>query len=209
MKKKKKLIFWIIFIIILFVISIVSILKFLKEEGKNLSSETFNVTKKEDIRDDDYKNENTSEEIVKEKEVENDNKLNNKEVKTEEEKEKNEVIKESVKPKETKKKENSINNNSNTEVKEEEKVQNNTKDETNEIQKAWDELGITEDEYYNKPMWSWARIDYSINEYKTYEKTREACMKKGEELFQEGYGYSCTSINSYSGKYLGEMLKTF
>ena len=221
MKKKKKLIFWIIFIIILFVISIVSIPKFLKEEGKNLSSETFNVKEKEDIGDDDYKNENTSEEIVKEKEVENDNKLNNKEVKTEDEKEKNEVIKESVKPKETKKKENSINNNSNTEVKEEEKVQNNnevkeeekvqnnTKDETNEIQKAWDELGITEDEYYNKPMWSWARIDYSINEYKTYEKTREACMKKGEELFQEGYGYSCTSINSYSGKYLGEMLKTF
>lgn len=209
MKKKKKLIFWIIFIIILFVISIVSIPKFLKEEGKNLFSETFNITEKEDIRDDDYKNENTSEEIVKEKEVENDNKLNNKEVKTEDEKEKNEVIKESVKPEETKKKENSINNNSNTEVKEEEKVQNNTKDETNEIQKAWDELGITEDEYYNKPMWSWARIDYSINEYKTYEKTREACMKKGEELFQEGYGYSCTSINSYSGKYLGEMLKTF
>ena len=209
MKKKKKLFFWIIFIIILFVISIVSIPKFLKEEGKILSSETFNVKEKEDIGDDDYKNENTSEEIVKEKEVENDNKLNNKEVKTEDEKEKYEVIKESVKPEETKKKENSINNNSNTEVKEEEKVQNNTKDETNEIQKAWDELGITEDEYYNKPMWSWARIDYSINEYKTYEKTREACMKKGEELFQEGYGYSCTSINSYSGKYLGEMLKTF
>lgn len=209
MKKKKKLIFWIIFIIILFVISIVSIPKFLKEEGKNLSSETFNVKEKEDIGDDDYENENTSVEIVKEKEVENDNKLNNKEVKTEDEKEKIEVIKESVKPEETKKKENSINNNSNTEVKEKEKVQNNTEDETNEIQKAWDELGITEDEYYNKPMWSWARIDYSINEYKTYEKTREACMKKGEELFQEGFGYSCTSINSYSGKYLGEMLKTF
>ena len=209
MKKKKKLIFWIIFIIILFVISIVSIPKFLKEEGKILSSETFNVKEKEDIGDDDYKNENPSEEIVKEKEVENDSKLNNKEEKIEDVKEKNEVIKESVKPEETKKKENSINNNSNTEVKEEEKVQNNTKDETNEIQKAWDELGITEDEYYNKPMWSWARIDYSINEYKTYEKTREACMKKGEELFQEGYGYSCTSINSYSGKYLGEMLKTF
>ena len=209
MKKKKKLIFWIIFIIILFVISIVSIPKFLKEEGKNLSSETFNVKEKEDIGDDDYKNENTSEEIVKEKEVENDNKLNNKEVKTEEEKEKNEVIKESVKPEETTKKENSINNNSNTKVEEEKKEQNNTKIETKEEPKAWDELGITEDEYYNKPMWSWARIDYSINEYKTYEKTREACMKKGEELFQEGYGYSCTSINSYSGKYLGEMLKTF
>ena len=131
------------------------------------------------------------------------------EVKSEDEKEKNEVIKESVKPEETTKKENSINNNSNTKVEEEKKEQNNTKIETKEEPNAWDELGITEDEYYNKPMWSWARIDYSINEFKTYEKTREACMQRGEELFQEGLGYSCTSINSYSGKYLGEMLKTF
>ncbi len=73
----------------------------------------------------------------------------------------------------------------------------------------WDELGISEYDYYHKPMWKWARIDYSIEEYKTYEKTREACIAKGEEYFNEGYGYSCTSINSYSGDYLGEMLKTF
>ena len=74
---------------------------------------------------------------------------------------------------------------------------------------AWEELGITEFDYYNKPMWSWARIDFSIKDYKTYEKTREACITKGEEYFKEGLGYSCTSINSYSGDYLGEMIKTF
>lgn len=74
---------------------------------------------------------------------------------------------------------------------------------------AWDELGISEYDYYHKPMWSWGRIDYSIEEYKTYEKTREACITKGEEYFNEGIGYSCTSLNSYSGDYLGEMLKTF
>ena len=74
---------------------------------------------------------------------------------------------------------------------------------------AWEELGITEYDYYKKPMWSWARIDFSIKDYKTYEKTREACITRGEEYFKEGLGYSCTSINSYSGDYLGEMIKTF
>jgi len=74
---------------------------------------------------------------------------------------------------------------------------------------VWEELGITEYDYYNKPMWSWARIDFSIKDYKTYENTREACIIKGEEYFKEGLGYSCTGINSYSGDYLGEMLKTF
>lgn len=74
---------------------------------------------------------------------------------------------------------------------------------------AWEELGISEYDYYNKPMWNWARIDFSINDYKTYDKTREACINKGEEYYEQGYGYSCTSINSYSGNYLGEMLKTF
>ncbi len=86
----------------------------------------------------------------------------------------------------------------------EEKVEEIKKEPT-----AWEELGISESDYYNKPMWSWARIDFSIDKYKTYEKTREACITKGEEYYEQGYGYSCTGINSYSGRYLGEMLKTF
>lgn len=73
----------------------------------------------------------------------------------------------------------------------------------------WDKLGISEEDYYHKPMWSWARIDFSVEEYKTEEKTKEACVKKGQEVFEQGFGYSCTSINSYSGAYLGEMFKTF
>ena len=109
-------------------------------------------------------------------------------------------------------------NNSNTSKTEEKKEENKPVEKTEELKEeskkeptsnAWDELGISEYDYYNKPMWNWARIDFSIKDYKTYEKTREACVSKGEEYFNEGYGYSCTSINSYSGDYLGEMLKTF
>ncbi len=79
-----------------------------------------------------------------------------------------------------------------------------------EVKKSdWEELGISEYDYYHKPMWSWQRIDYSIDEYKTEQKTKEACLSKGEEYFKQGIGYSCTSVNSYAGTYLGEMLKTF
>ena len=74
---------------------------------------------------------------------------------------------------------------------------------------AWEELGVSEYDYYHKPMWSWARVDFSIDEYKTEQKTKEACESKGQEYFEQGLGYSCTSINSYAGTYLGEMLKTF
>lgn len=93
-----------------------------------------------------------------------------------------------------------------------EETKEEVKEETPKVEtskNAWDELGISEYDYYHKPMWSWGRIDYSIEEYKTYEKTRETCITKGEEYFSEGIGYSCTSLNSYSGDYLGEMLKTF
>lgn len=94
---------------------------------------------------------------------------------------------------------------------------NNTKQNTTVVEEQkpevkkndWEELGISEYDYYHKPMWSWQRIDYSIDEYKTEQKTKEACLSKGEEYFKQGIGYSCTSVNSYAGTYLGEMLKTF
>lgn len=97
------------------------------------------------------------------------------------------------------------------------KSNNNTKQNTTVVEEqnskvektAWEELGISEYDYYHKPMWSWQRIDYSIDEYKTEEKTKEACLSKGDEYFKQGIGYSCTSVNSYAGTYLGEMLKTF
>ena len=103
------------------------------------------------------------------------------------------------------------------EKKSEENKNNNIKQNTTVVEEpksedkknAWDELGISEYDYYHKPMWSWQRIDYSIDEYKTEQKTKEACLSKGDEYFKQGIGYSCTSVNSYAGTYLGEMLKTF
>lgn len=79
-------------------------------------------------------------------------------------------------------------------------------------QTAWEELGISEYDYYHKPLWSWARIDFSIDDYGTEENTKNACISKGNKLMeesQEGLGFSCQSILSYAGNYLGEMMKTF
>lgn len=82
------------------------------------------------------------------------------------------------------------------------KVDTDTKNDIN----AWDELGITEEEYYNSPAWSWAKVDFAIEKYGSQEKCLNACIKYGEST---GMGYSCSTINSYSGRYLGEMLKLF
>lgn len=82
------------------------------------------------------------------------------------------------------------------------KVDTNTKNDIN----AWDELGITENEYYNSAAWSWARVDFAIEKYGSQEKCLNACIEYGEST---GMGYSCSTINSYSGRYLGEMLKLF
>lgn len=106
-------------------------------------------------------------------------------------------------------KQDSVNNKTEDKISKDEPKQETPKEVQPPTKTAWEELGISEYDYYNKPMWNWARIDFSINDYKTYDKTREACINKGEEYYEQGYGYSCTSINSYSGNYLGEMLKTF
>ena len=70
----------------------------------------------------------------------------------------------------------------------------------------WEKLGISEYDYYHKPMWSWARVDYSIEDYKTFEQTHQACIDAGNNM-EDIISYSCTNINSYSGAYLGDMLK--
>lgn len=72
---------------------------------------------------------------------------------------------------------------------------------------TWDSLGISEYDYYHKPMWSWARIDFSINDYGSFEQTHQACIDAGENL-ENIMSFSCTTINSYSGDYLGDMLRT-
>ena len=145
------------------------------------------------------------EEVQNNKEEENrsNNKKENEESINNSDDTKNDTVTNNV-PKVEEKKESTIKE----EKKEEVIVDKVVIDEVKELT-AWEELGVTEYDYYNKPMWNWARIDFSIKDYKTYEKTREACITKGEEYFEQGFGYSCTGINSYSGDYLGEMLKTF
>ncbi|MBR3523946.1 MAG: hypothetical protein IKN87_04645 [Bacilli bacterium] len=72
--------------------------------------------------------------------------------------------------------------------------------------KPWDNLGITEYEYYHSPMWSWARVDYAIETYGSFAATHQACIDAGERL-EDITSYACTNINSYSGDYLGDMLR--
>ena len=72
---------------------------------------------------------------------------------------------------------------------------------------VWESLGISEYDYYHKPMWSWARIDYSIDDYGSFEQTHQACIDAGNKL-DNILSFSCTTINSYSGDYLGDMLRT-
>lgn len=69
----------------------------------------------------------------------------------------------------------------------------------------WDELGITEYEYYHSPMWSWARVDFKIEDYGTFEATHQACIDAGYNT-KDYFSFTCSNINSYSGDYLGDML---
>lgn len=89
---------------------------------------------------------------------------------------------------------------------EQKEVKNDTQIEEKEEITAWEELGMTEDEYYNKPAWSWARVDFPVEKYGSEEACFNACIKYGEE---SEMGFSCSTINSASGRYLGEMIKLF
>ena len=79
-------------------------------------------------------------------------------------------------------------------------VENNSTQEV-ENKDPWDDLGITEYEYFNKPMWSWARVDYSIKDYVTQELTQKACIdaesdakRKTDEFEKENGSYICRDL---------------
>ena len=66
----------------------------------------------------------------------------------------------------------------------------------------WDILGITEDQYYNKPLYSWERVDFSTyEECANYGESYKPYLN-GEEL------YHCSTVSSASGKNLGWMFHT-
>lgn len=88
----------------------------------------------------------------------------------------------------------------------EKSVTNEPKQEEKKEITAWEELGMSEDDYYNKPAWSWARVDFPVEKYGSEEACFNACIKYGEE---SEMGFSCSTINSASGRYLGEMIKLF
>ena len=80
--------------------------------------------------------------------------------------------------------------NSNSNVKQEEKPV--------VVQKQpWEELGLTEDQYKNQPMYSWEEVDF---------KTKDECMNYGNEHAE--YGFECSEVTSWT-RSLGWDYKTF
>ena len=83
--------------------------------------------------------------------------------------------------------------------KEEPKVEQ-PKEEVKKIQ-PWEELGLSEDEYYNKPIMSWQKVTHA---------NMDACKKEGQETVDDEsndfIGFWCYEVYSPSGKFLGAML---
>jgi FtsZ-interacting cell division protein ZipA len=61
----------------------------------------------------------------------------------------------------------------------------------------WEELGLTEDQYKNQPMYSWEEVDF---------KTKDECMNYGNEHAE--YGFECYEVTSWT-RSLGWDYKTF
>lgn len=66
-------------------------------------------------------------------------------------------------------------------------------------QEVWEALGMTKDQYYNQPMYSWEKVDF--NSYKECEEFGDTYPPavNGE------ISYICRDVKSPSGKYLGTM----
>ena len=53
-------------------------------------------------------------------------------------------------------------------------------------------------------------ISFSIDTYGSQSNTEKACREYADPIAQEqGKGFSCTNVLSYSGRYLGEYLQFF
>lgn len=61
----------------------------------------------------------------------------------------------------------------------------------------WEELGLTEDQYKNQPMYSWEEVDF---------KTKDECMNYGNEHAE--YGFECSEVTSWT-RSLGWDYKSF
>ena len=75
----------------------------------------------------------------------------------------------------------------------------------------WEQLGMTENHYYNEPMYSWERVDFASSKYGSEANTKKACLEYGDkyEPYINGeVSFNCSTVTSTSGKYLGEMFYT-
>ena len=74
------------------------------------------------------------------------------------------------------------------------------------VKEPWEQLGISKEDYENKPLYSWMRVDYNVSNCGSVNNCEALCMNDSEELsYTENV--SCIQVYSHSGKYLGEMLK--
>lgn len=191
---KQKIIIMVLVLITLFAVSFVILKLQTNKDSKiieNNTSESINNDNLEELEQDN-----------KEDELTDDN--SNDEEKTIEQ----ESPKESQTTKEEKKTNNSSSNNTSSNQNKKEESSSNKKDNKQSVESkpVWEELGISEYDYYHKPMWSWAKIDYFVDTYGTEEATHRACIDAGNKL-ENITSYTCYNINSYSGDYLGDMLE--
>lgn len=92
---------------------------------------------------------------------------------------------------------------------EKEQSSTNLPSQPKEEEKIGDQLGITENEYYNSPMLKWQHVTHSS--FSDCQKDGEEAIKiktnpETGESYQEHTNYWCYEVNSYSGKSLGIML---
>ena len=74
------------------------------------------------------------------------------------------------------------------------------------VKQPWEQIGISEYDWYHRPVYDWMRIDYNISKCGSKSSCESLCMNDAEELaFTENV--SCIQVYSHSGEYLGEMLK--
>lgn len=79
------------------------------------------------------------------------------------------------------------------------------------VSHPWDAYGKTEYEYYNEPLYSWERVDYSVGDYGSEQAAYNACTAHGDsyEPYVQGQVlYDCDRVVSASGKFLGIMFST-
>lgn len=184
-------------------------------QKKERFTETVNKKNEEKVEDGKEKNsvevvDKNDEDVEKEQNI-NDSK---EEEKQEESSKKNNNVKNttssnssnsnSKKTSSTKTKDNSstTKQNNNTTFSESNKTTSKNNSSTTTKKNKWDELGITEDEYYNSPMLKWQKVTHS---------SFEACQKDGENKVNDSNSeytqFWCYDVYSYSGKKLGIMLK--